>query len=100
MEWSLDLRHLSVRRNRVTALAACKTFTDAAIFARRVGYETLGYRLKDIAAEMDWCRSKMTKSNTTIHKHLPEDLKTEISQRLEGVLKAAQEGRRWEIKDN
>ena len=100
MDWLPDLRHLSVHGQKTSALAMCKTFTEAASFAMLMVYETLGYGLRDIATEMDWCRSKMAKSNTTIHKHLPEDLKTEISQRLKGVLKAAQEGRRWEIKDH
>ena len=100
LDWLSDLRHLSVHRKRMTALAVCKTFTEAASFAMLMGYKALGSRLKDIATEMDWCRSKMAKSNTNIHKYLPEDLKTEISQRLKGVLKAAQEGRPWEIKDD
>lgn len=99
-DWVPDIRHLNVHRNDITALAACKTFNEAAKFASTMGFEELGHKLRSFATEMDWCRSQMVKSNTLLHKDLPEDLKAEISQRLTAVLKAAQAGITWEAKDD
>lgn len=99
-DWLPDIRHLNVHRNKITALAACKTFNEAAKFASAMKFEELGRKLKSFAIEMDWCRSQMVKSNVLLHKNLSEDLKAEISKRLRAVPKTAQAGIAWEAKDH
>lgn len=58
-DWLPDIRHASVHRNKMTALAACRTIYEAANFATTMGYEEVGRKLISIATEMDWCRSGM-----------------------------------------
>ena len=99
-DWLPDIRHLNVHRNKITALAACKTFNEAAKFASTMKFEELGRKLKSFAVEMDWCRAQMVKSDILLHKNLPRDLKAEINQRLTAVLNAAQTGMAWEAKDD
>lgn len=99
-KWLPDIRHLNVHRNKMTAKAFCKTFNEAASIASALEFEEVAGKLKSIAIEMDWCRSEMVKRTTILHKDLPESLNTEISQRLKGVLKAAEAGTQWEAKDH
>ena len=98
-DWLPDIRHASVHRNKMTALAACKTFYEAARFAHDMGYEEESRVFQSIATEMDWCRAKMEKTGMVLHKDLPEPLKSTISQRLQGVLEAAEAGTEWRVQD-
>ncbi|KAG6999479.1 hypothetical protein G7Y79_00034g069020 [Physcia stellaris] len=97
--WLPDIRHAFVHRHKFSALAACKTMYDAAIFAKTMGYDDLGRSFDHIVREMDWCRVEMNKGSTGSDEDLPEDLKKMISGRLQGVLKASQKGSDWEVKD-
>ena len=97
--WLPDIRHASVHRNKMTALAACKTFHEAARFATTMGFEEEGGQFESIATEMDWCRAEMEKRKINLHKDLPQALKSIISQRLQGVLEAAEAGTEWKVQD-
>ena len=99
-DWIPDIRHAFVHRYKFSARAACKTVYEAAVFAKSMGYEALGRRLEDITREMDWCRVEMEKRSVDQPNHLPEqDLKRLISERLQGVLKAARKETGWEVQD-
>ena len=97
--WLPDIRHAAVHRNKMTALAACKTLYEAARFANTMGYEEEGRQLESIATEMDWCRAEMDKTEAKLHKDLPQPLKSIISQRLQGALEAAEAGTEWKVQD-
>lgn len=99
--WLPDIRHAFVHRHKFSALAACKTMYEAAIFAKTMGYDDLGRRFEDIVREMDWCRVEMDKGSIGSEKDFPEDLKIKkmVGGRLQGVLKASQKETDWEVKD-
>ena len=98
-QWLQDIRHAAVHRNKMTASAACKTFYEAARFASVMGYEEESRQFESIATEMDWCRAQMEKTKINLHKDLPQPLKSTISQRLQGVLEAAEAGTKWTVQD-
>lgn len=96
-DWLPDIRHAYVHRYKFSALAVCKTVYEAAVFAKSVGYEALGRRIEDIAAEMDWCRVEMEKRSGDLPGE--EEVKKMVSGRLQGVLKASRKEMGWEVKD-
>lgn len=99
-DWLPDIRHAAVHRHRFSALAACKTIAEAAIFATTMGDRALGRSLEIIAREMDWCRAEMDKyhgGDTT--SRAKEEVEEEVKARLKGVLKAAKKEREWAVKE-
>ncbi|KAL8783203.1 MAG: hypothetical protein Q9195_009451 [Heterodermia aff. obscurata] len=91
-DWLPDIRHAFVHRYRFSALAACKTMYEAAVFAKEMGYPALGARFETIAKEMDWCRLEM------MEKGEEEECKIMVSERLQGVLKAARKEKGWVVR--